>query len=44
MIKGIDLSTFQKQVDYKKLKEEGIEFAIIRCGFRKRKKSKRCNV
>ena len=30
MIKGIDLSTWQKQVDYKKLKDDGIEFAIIR--------------
>jgi GH25 family lysozyme M1 (1,4-beta-N-acetylmuramidase) len=41
MIKGIDLSTHQKSVNYKKLKEEGIDFAIIRCGYRKRKKAKR---
>lgn len=30
MRKGVDLSTWQKNVDYKKLKESGIEFAIIR--------------
>ena len=35
MIKGIDISTFQENVDYRKLKEEGIEFAIIRCGYGK---------
>ena len=35
MLKGIDISTFQKQVDYSKLKEQGIEFAIIRCGYGK---------
>lgn len=35
MIKGVDLSTFQKNVDYKKLKDEGIEFAILRCGYGK---------
>lgn len=35
MRKGIDISTFQKNIDYKKLKEQGIEFAIIRCGYGK---------
>lgn len=30
---GIDISTWQKNVDYKKLKEQGVEFAIIRCGY-----------
>lgn len=35
MLKGIDLSTHNKNVDYKKLKENGIEFAIIRSGFGK---------
>ena len=35
MKKGIDLSCWQTNVDYKKLKEEGIEFAIIRCGYGK---------
>ena len=40
MIKGIDLSTYQRQVDYKKLKEEGIEFAIIRCGYGKERSQK----
>ena len=40
MIKGIDLSTFQKDVDYKRLKDEGIEFAIIRCGYGKENSQK----
>lgn len=35
MIKGIDLSTHNKNVDYKKLKEQGIGFAIIRSGYGK---------
>ena len=30
MRKGIDISTWQQNVDYSKLKEQGIEFAIIR--------------
>lgn len=34
-MKGIDISEFQPNVDYKKLKEQGIEFAIIRCGYGK---------
>lgn len=33
--KGIDISVWQKNVDYAKLKEQGIEFAIIRCGYGK---------
>lgn len=33
MRKGIDISVYQPNVDYKKLKEQGIEFAIIRCGY-----------
>ena len=33
-MKGIDISEFQK-VDYSKLKEQGIEFAIIRLGYGK---------
>lgn len=40
MIKGIDLSTWQKNVDYRALKEQGIEFAIIRCGYGKDKGQK----
>lgn len=40
MRKGIDISTWQQNVDYSKLKEQGIEFAIIRCGFRKRFRAK----
>lgn len=35
MIKGIDISTWQQNVNYKKLKEEGVEFAFIRCGYGK---------
>lgn len=35
MIKGIDISTFQKNLDYEALKESGIDFAIIRCGYGK---------
>lgn len=34
-MKGIDLSTFQRNVNYRKLKEQGIEFAILRCGYGK---------
>ena len=34
-MKGIDISEFQKNVNYKKLKEQGIEFAIIRLGYGK---------
>ena len=33
MYKGIDLSKYQANVDYEKLKEDGIEFAIIQCGY-----------
>ena len=36
-MKGVDISTWQKNVDYLKLKEQGIEFAIIRCGFKSEK-------
>ena len=32
--KGIDVSTFQGDIDWKKVKNDGIEFAIIRLGFR----------
>lgn len=35
MIKGIDLSYVDKNVDYNKLKQDGIEFAIIRTGYGK---------
>ena len=35
MIKGIDISKYQINVNYKKLKSQGIEFAIIQCGFGK---------
>lgn len=32
-MKGIDISTHNNVTDYKKLKEQGIGFAIIRCGY-----------
>ena len=32
--KGVDVSTFQGKVDWKKVKNAGMEFAIIRLGFR----------
>ena len=31
---GIDVSTFQKKVDWDKVKAAGVDFAIIRCAFR----------
>ena len=32
--KGIDVSKFQGKIDWEKVKKEGIEFALIRCGYR----------
>lgn len=32
--KGVDVSTFQGDIDWKKVKQDGIEFAMIRVGFR----------
>lgn len=32
--KGVDVSTFQGDIDWKKVKKSGMEFAIIRLGFR----------
>lgn len=32
---GIDVSTYQGDIDWKKVKKSGITFAMIRCGFRK---------
>ena len=32
-IKGIDVSEFQGQIDWGKVKADGVEFAILRCGF-----------
>lgn len=40
MKKGIDLSEWQTQVDYTKLKRQGIDFAIIRCGYGRDKSQK----
>lgn len=31
---GIDVSVYQGEIDWKKVKEAGIDFVIIRCGFR----------
>ena len=31
---GIDVSRWNQTIDWEKVKEEGIEFAIIRCGYR----------
>ena len=31
---GIDVSKWQKEIDWDKVKNEGVDFAIIRCGFR----------
>lgn len=33
MIKGIDVSTFQGNIDFKKVKKSGIDFVIIRAGY-----------
>ncbi len=33
VLKGIDVSKFQGEVDWEKAKAAGIDFAIIRCGF-----------
>lgn len=33
LAKGVDISTWQKNVDYKGLKEQGIDFIIIRSGY-----------
>ena len=32
-IKGIDVSTFQKSVDWQQVKADGVRFAILRAGF-----------
>lgn len=32
-VQGIDVSTYQRNVDYKKLKQAGISFVIIRAGY-----------
>ncbi|MGN0160048.1 MAG: GH25 family lysozyme [Lachnospiraceae bacterium] len=33
-VTGLDVSEYQKEIDWEKLKEAGIDFVIIRCGFR----------
>lgn len=40
MKKGIDISVWQNNVNYMQLKSEGIEFAIIRCGYGRNKSQK----
>ena len=35
MVKGVDLSTYQRGVDYQALKDDGVEFAILRIGYGK---------
>lgn len=35
MIKGIDVSTYQRNVDYTKVKSSGIDFVVIRAGYGK---------
>lgn len=35
MLKGIDLSKWQEGLDYNELKAQGIDFAILRCGYGK---------
>ena len=35
MIKGIDISVYQQNIDFKKVKDSGIDFVIIRAGFGK---------
>ena len=32
-MKGIDVSSWQGEIDWKKVKESGIEFAMIREGY-----------
>ncbi|MBQ9437785.1 MAG: glycoside hydrolase family 25 protein [Lachnospiraceae bacterium] len=32
--RGIDVSKYQKEIDWKRVKKDGISFAIIRCGYR----------
>ena len=33
VLRGIDVSTFQGDIDWEQVKNSGIEFAIIRCGY-----------
>ena len=33
MLKGIDVSSWQKNIDWEKVKADGIGFAILRCGY-----------
>lgn len=39
-MKGVDLSTYQRNVNYLELKASGIDFAIIRCGYGKNESQK----
>ncbi|HKM28538.1 MAG TPA: glycoside hydrolase family 25 protein, partial [Anaerovoracaceae bacterium] len=33
-ISGVDVSTYQREIDWSKVREQGISFAMIRCGYR----------
>lgn len=33
MLKGIDVSTFQGNIDWEKVKADGVQYAILRCGY-----------
>ena len=39
-MKGIDISTWQRNINYMELKAQGIDFAIIRCGYGKNPQQK----
>lgn len=39
-MKGIDISKYQSKVDFTKLKEQGIEFVILQCGYGKNSSQK----
>lgn len=39
-MKGIDISTWQRNVNYSQLKSNGIDFVIIRCGYGKNESQK----
>ena len=39
-IKGVDVSKFQGAIDWKKVKEDGIQFALIRAGYGKESSQK----
>ena len=32
-VKGIDVSKYQKEIDWSKVRNDGVEFALIRAGY-----------